>query len=249
MKKTYGLIGFPLEHSFSKSYFTEKFKKEHLVDCSYENFPMEKVEGIRDLIHSNETIDGLNVTIPHKISVLPFLDELDEMATNIGSVNTIKIVRENGLKLVGYNTDVLGLMMALKPQLRPAHQRALILGNGGASKTSQYVLKTLGIDFLIVSRHPNNANEISYAQLNENHIRFHQLIINTTPLGMWPKTDELPPIPYEAITEQHLLFDLIYNPELTLFLQKGKEKGSMISNGLSMLYQQAEAAWKIWNRE
>jgi shikimate dehydrogenase len=248
MQKLYGLIGFPLEHSFSKGYFTEKFKSNNLSNCRYENFPIKSIGELNNIIEANPDLIGLNVTIPYKISIIDHLDELDGNAKSIQSVNTIKIVRENKIKLIGYNTDIIGLTMALKPQLRPAHNRALILGNGGSSKAVQFVLKSLGIGFLIVSRNPKLENEISYAELNENHIRFHQLIINTTPLGMWPNVEEFPEINYDFISSEHLLFDLIYNPEMTIFLKKGKEKGAMISNGLSMLHQQAEASWQIWNK-
>lgn len=248
MQKLYGLIGFPLEHSFSKGYFTEKFETSKLTDCRYENFPIENLKNLKSIIESHSDLMGLNITIPYKISILDYLDELDDTAKSIQSVNTIKIIRENKIKLIGYNTDAIGLAMALKPQLRPAHNSALILGNGGSSKAVQFVLKSLGINFLIVTRNPSHENELSYSQLNENHIRFHKLIINSTPLGMWPKVDECPPINYDSISNEHLLFDLIYNPEMTLFLKKGKEKGAMISNGMSMLKQQAEASWQIWNK-
>lgn len=248
MQKLYGLIGFPLEHSFSKGYFNSKFKEKGLLDCRYENFPIENLEELKTIIENHPDLVGLNVTIPYKISILDYLDEMDDNAKIIQSVNTIKINRENKVQLIGYNTDIIGLSMALKPQLRPAHNQALILGNGGSSKAVQFVLKSLGIGFLIVTRNPKSENEISYAQLNENHIRFHKLIINTTPLGMWPNEDEFPPINYNSISNEHLLFDLIYNPEMTVFLKKGKEKGAMISNGLSMLHQQAEASWQIWNK-
>ncbi len=246
-EKKFGLIGFPLEHSFSKGYFTAKFSKESIDDCRYENFPMENLSGFRRFIDEEKNIIGLNVTIPHKIGVMEYLDKIDDNSRLIGSINTIKIIRGNKLELIGYNTDVLGFMMALKPQLRPTHNKALILGNGGSSKAVRFVLKNLGIDFLIVTRNPKNPDEISYGQLNVNHIRFHKLIINTTPLGMWPEVTGFPEIDYDGISNEHLLFDLIYNPEMTIFLQKGKEKGAMISNGLSMLHQQAEASWKIWN--
>lgn len=246
-EKIYGLIGYPLDHSFSKGYFTDKFKKESIVGCRYENFPMENISDLRKFIEGEKNLVGLNVTIPHKIGVMDFLDESDDNSRLIGSVNTIKIIRDNKLKLIGNNTDVLGFMMALKPQLRPVHNKALILGNGGSSRAVRYVLKNLGIDFLIVTRNPQKQDEISYENLNINHIRFHKLIINTTPLGMWPDETDFPQINYEGISDEHLLFDLIYNPEMTVFLKKGKEKGSMISNGLSMLHQQAEASWKIWN--
>jgi shikimate dehydrogenase len=248
MQKLYGLIGFPLDHSFSKSYFTEKFKKNHLSNCRYENFSIKSISELKNTIEINPDLIGLNVTIPYKISVIDHLDELDENAKTIQSVNTIKIIRENKIKLIGYNTDIIGLTMALKPQLRPVHNRALILGNGGSSQAVQFVLKSLGIEFLIVTRNPKLENEITYSELNENHIRFHPLIINTTPLGMWPKIEEFPEINYDFISNEHLLFDLIYNPEMTIFLKKGQEKGAMISNGLSMLHQQAEASWQIWNK-
>lgn len=250
MKKQYGLIGYPLSHSFSQKYFTEKFSNENISNCEYLNFEIENCNDLTTIIEKHPQLLGLNVTIPHKENVIPFLTEKDEISNEIGAVNTIKIERENqNIKLIGFNTDVIGFEMALKPMLRSHHTRALILGNGGASKAVQYVLQKLGIDFLIVVRQPKNSNEINYNTLNENYLKFHSLIINTTPVGMLKDKNNCPEIPYEFITSEHFLFDLIYNPEKTIFLQKGEEKGAMISNGLTMLIQQAEAAWQIWNKK
>jgi len=248
MKKTYGLIGFPLSHSYSKDYFTEKFREENLGNCEYLNFELESLAGIRELVEKHSSLCGLNVTIPYKIEILPYLDKTDENVRLIGSVNTIKIERfGKEIILLGYNTDHIGFMMALKPLLRTQHNRALILGNGGSSRAVQHVLKNLGISCLVVTRKTGAKDTLTYADLNENHIRFHSLIINTTPVGMFPNIEDAPEIPYGGITSEHLLFDLVYNPELTEFLKRGKENGAMISNGITMLHQQAIAAWKIWN--
>lgn len=244
----YGLIGYPLTHSFSQKFFTDFFQKNNLPDNSYELFPTENLSDFRKWIEQNKELRGLNVTIPHKMNVLHLVDRIDEKAKEIGAVNTIKILRdENTIFLEGFNTDESGFSMAIKPLLRANHHRALIFGNGGSSKTVQFVLKRLGITFFVVTRNPVLSNEISYSELNKNYIQAHPLLINTTPLGMYPNTNEFPEIPYECITENHLLFDLIYNPEETEFLKKGKSKGALISNGLSMLHQQALAAWEIWN--
>lgn len=245
----YGLIGYPLSHSFSQKFFTDFFQKNNLHGYSYELFAMENLSDFRNWIAKNPELCGLNVTIPHKINILPFLDKTDEKAKEIGAVNTLKILRDaNKIILEGFNTDESGFSMAIKPLLKANHHRALIFGNGGSSKTVQFVLKRLGISFFVVTRNPVSANEISYSELNKNYIQAHPLLINTTPLGMFPKTNEFPEIPYEYLTENHLLFDLIYNPEETEFLKKGKAKGALTSNGLSMLHQQALAAWEIWNR-
>lgn len=250
MKKQYGLIGFPLSHSFSKKYFTEKFLNENISHSEYLNFEIENIQDLKVIIENHPDLTGLNITIPHKENVIPFLHEMDEISKKIGAVNTIKIERQNqNIVLKGFNTDVIGFEMALKPMLRSHHTRALVLGNGGASKAVQYVLKKLGIDFLLVVRQPQQINEMSYSALNENYLKFHPLIIHTTPVGMLKDEVNYPNIPYEFITSEHFLFDLIYNPEKTVFLQKGEEKGAMVSNGLTMLIQQAEAAWQIWNKK
>ena len=243
--KQYGLIGYPLSHSFSKGYFAEKFAKENIVDCKYDVFPLEKIEDFVELCNDKKNLIGLNVTIPYKEKTIPFLDELDETAANIGAVNTIKF--SNGKK-IGYNSDAYGFEMSLKPLLKSHHTQALILGTGGASKAVEYVLKKLGIAFQYVSRTKND-KAISYEELNESIIQHSKLIINTTPIGMYPNIDTAPDIPYNVLTEKHLLYDLVYNPEETLFLKKGKEKGAQTKNGLEMLYLQAERSWEIWNSQ
>ncbi len=259
MKKlqSYGLIGYPLSHSFSKKYFSEKFEKEQLKDHEYQLFPIETIEELPALLKKHSTLRGLNVTIPYKESVLPFLDELDPTAKEIGAVNCIKIISDekepSTKKLVGYNTDAFGFRQSLKPFLETQHERALILGTGGASKAVHHVLKTIGIDCYFVTRTKiidNNLilkNEFSYEELNEHVMTAFKLIVNTTPVGMYPDVEEAPAIPYEFLTPAHLLYDLVYNPPETAFLKKGKEMGTATVNGLSMLHLQAEEAWKIWN--
>ncbi len=242
--RKFGLIGYPLGHSFSKKYFTDKFVKNNISGCEYELYPLEDVKQLPQLLADNPKLEGLNVTIPHKEAVIPFLDKLSDEAAQIGAVNCIRI--ENGLK-TGYNTDAFGFHQSIKPFLEPHHSRALILGTGGASKAVAYILGKIGIDYLFVSREAKGSNQISYEQLNELALRYHKFIINTTPLGTYPNMDQCPAIPYEFITAEHFLVDLVYNPEKTLFMQKGEEKGAMILNGYPMLQQQAEKSWEIWN--
>jgi shikimate dehydrogenase len=241
--RLYGLLGKSLKHSFSKAYFAEKFAKLNIADCRYENFELASINELPALLENNPSIKGLNVTIPYKEDVIPFLHERNEVVEEINACNCINII--DG-KLIGYNTDVFGFEQSLKPFLKPHHTKALILGTGGAAKAVQYTLKKLGISFRIVSRSKNNIT-ITYEELNELILQEHTLIINTSPLGMYPKMDEVPPIPYEFLTPQHLLFDLIYNPEKTLFLEKGEERGAQIENGKEMLLLQAEESWRIWN--
>ena len=241
--KQFGLIGYPLSHSFSKGYFSEKFQKESIFDCQYDIFPLEKIEDFVELCAQHKNIVGLNVTIPYKEKIIPFLDELDDEAKAIGAVNTIKFT--NG-KMIGYNTDCFGFEMSLKPLLKAHHNSALILGTGGASKAVEYVLKKLGISFQYVSR-TKSSTSISYNDVNSFIIQHSTLIINSTPIGMYPNVDIAPNIPYDAITNQHLLYDLIYNPEETQFLTEGKIRGAQTKNGLEMLYLQAERSWEIWN--
>jgi shikimate dehydrogenase len=240
--KQYGLIGYPLGHSFSKKYFEEKFATENLQGCSFELFPIEKVEAFTEIIGTNKNLHGLAVTIPHKEAVMYFLTEITDAAKAIGAVNCIKII--DG-KTTGYNTDVIGFEKSLLPLLQPHHTIALVLGTGGASKAVQYVLKKLGIPFLLVSRRKTD-NTITYENISTEIIQTHTLIINTTPLGMSPKEEGLPNLPYQFLTPKHLLYDLIYKPEKTLFLQKGGEQGCGIKNGFEMLVLQAEENWKIW---
>lgn len=244
--KKFGLIGHPLTHSFSANYFAEKFKKEEITDCCYQLFDIDKIEFINNLIAQHNELIGLNVTIPYKEVVFDYLDEIDPIAKAIGAVNTITIHPTTKRKK-GYNTDYYGFKKSLKPFLAIEHERALILGTGGASKAIHYALKELNIDCLFVSRNPKNENEIGYEDINKYVIQHHQLIINTTPVGTYPKVDEQPNLPYELLSDQHLLYDLVYNPSETSFIKKGKENGCITLNGLEMLKLQAEKAWEIWN--
>ncbi|MFI5164602.1 MAG: shikimate dehydrogenase family protein [Bacteroidia bacterium] len=242
---TFGLIGYPLAHSFSRNYFTEKFKKENISDAEFKNFPMEDINDFAALIKNNPTICGLSVTIPHKQSVMNFLDEIDEAAKTIGAVNCINISHQSSvIRLKGYNTDTFGFEQSLKPLLKPHHNKALVLGTGGASKAVTYILDKSKIKFRLVSR---TKNDFLYSGINQSILQEYSLIINTTPLGTFPNVNDCPDIPYEFLSEKHLLYDLTYNPEESLFLKKGKEKGAQIKNGLEMLHLQAEKAWEIWN--
>lgn len=248
MQQQYGLIGFPLTHSFSKKYFTEKFEKEGILNASYELFPMETLKDFRKFIAEHPELKGLNVTIPHKENVIAYLTELDELAIKIGAVNCIKI--EDG-KLKGYNTDAIGFRQSIKPFLETQHERALILGTGGASKAIHYVLNEIGIDCFTVTRDKSKlvSNKVfEYSELNEYMMKSFKLIVNCTPLGTFPAVETAPDLPYEFIREGHLLYDLVYNPAETEFLKRGKNQGAANVNGLSMLQLQAEEAWRIWNR-
>ncbi|TAL58953.1 MAG: shikimate dehydrogenase, partial [Bacteroidetes bacterium] len=241
---TFGLIGYPLSHSFSKKYFTEKFKQAGLSDCEFLNFPIEDIDRLPDVIKDNATLCGLSITIPHKERVMELLDEVDEAAKNIGAVNCIRINRDSSsLKLTGYNTDIFGFEVSLKPLLKNHHTHALILGTGGAAKAVAYILNISKIKFRFVSRNKSN---LAYSVLNRSIVEEYSLIINTTPMGMFPNTNTCPDIPYEFLSSKHLLYDLTYNPEESLFLKKGKERGAQIKNGLEMLHLQAEKAWEIW---
>ncbi len=259
--RQYGLIGFPLSHSFSKRYFAEKFQNEHITDASYDNYPIEHIKDLQDLLDDHPGLLGLNVTVPHKINVLKYLDWIEHDAKNAGAVNCIRIhkespvlaafsgelgVNDHDFRLEGFNTDIYGFEMSLRPLLKEHQDKALVLGNGGAAKAVKCVLDNLGIAYQLVTRKPQT-NSILFADLKPHHISQHTLIINTTPVGTSPKIDECPPIPYEFITKQHLLYDLIYNPEKTLFLKKGEERGAAIKNGYEMLLLQAEKSWEIWN--
>lgn len=260
--KVFGLIGYPLSHSFSKKYFTEKFEKLGITDHTYELFPIEKIEDLPQLIANNPTLVGLNVTIPYKESVIPFLSELDETAKVVGAVNTIKIIKNShpnvggvprsgeGVQLIGYNTDVTGFSQSIKPLLHPQHERALILGTGGAAKAVAHVLKGLGIQYYFVSREKKSLpNCLTYAELNQAVFNACKLIVNTTPVGMYPNVEEAPALPYQFFTPQHLAYDLVYNPTDTRFMQLAAQQGAHAVNGLNMLYSQAEAAWKVWNKD
>ena len=241
--RTFGLIGFPLTHSFSKKYFTDKFQQEHIADAEYLNFSIEKIEDVEQVFET-KNLCGFNVTIPYKETIIPFLDELDSSASGVGAVNTV-VIRNK--KKIGFNTDVHGFENSLKPLLNEHHNKSLILGTGGSSKAVAYVLKKLRIEFQFVSRN-QIVNSISYDDLKPQIILEHKLIIKTTPVGMFPEIQDAPGIPYSFITSQHLLFDLIYNPEETEFLKRGKQQGAQTKNGLEMLQLQAEKSWEIWNK-
>lgn len=241
--RRFGLIGYPLGHSFSKKYFTDKFEREGISDCVYESFPLASIDLLTALLKDNPDLEGLNVTIPYKEKVLGYLSEKSKVVSKTGACNCIQ-VRKN--KLIGHNTDVLGFQQSLLKSFPHLPSRALILGTGGSSKAVEYVLKQLKIPYIFVSRKPSTHN-LSYEQLSSGIVKESGLIINTTPLGMFPHVVEAPPIPYDAIGEHHCLFDLIYNPERTLFLQKGEARGAKVQNGLDMLIIQAEESWKLWN--
>lgn len=243
--KLFGLLGRDISYSFSRGYFTGKFDKLELEDHKYQNFDIASIDKFPEVIGSKSNIKGMNVTIPYKQEVMPFLNELDETAKEIGAVNVIHIQSDSSLK--GYNTDAYGFENSLKPLLKNHHKKALILGTGGASKAIAYVLKKNKIDFKFVSRNPSSADQISYSDIDESIMYDYHIIINCTPLGTSPKTELCPDIPYQFITDKHLLYDLIYNPEVTTFLSKGREKGAIIKNGLEMLELQAEESWRIWN--
>lgn len=241
----YGLIGYPLTHSFSPAFFKEKFRKEKLKDVRYDSYPLESLAQLQDLLFQKPEIRGLNVTIPYKESILSYLDDIDPLAKEIGAVNTILVQRG---KLIGFNTDVTGFETAVRSFLQPSMSSALVLGSGGSSKAVVFALKRLGITPLVVSRKPGR-QQISYSQVDEALLNSHKLIINCTPSGMYPLISQFPSLPYEKLTAGNLLFDLIYNPAETLFLQKGRLQGATTVNGQKMLEYQAEDAWKIWNRE
>ncbi len=242
--RLFGLIGYPLTHSFSKKYFTEKFEKEGLDDCRYELFPIESITELPGLISQHPDLEGLNITIPYKKQVLPYLNHTAFIPAGLEACNCILF--SDG-QLIGYNTDVVGFRESLRPVLRPDQQSALVLGNGGATAAVIFALQQLGISYHIVSRALQPGSDFTYQDLDQSIIQSHPIIINSTPVGMYPKEDHCPDIPYESIDERHLLFDLVYNPAQTLFLRKGTERGATIKNGEDMLLLQAEESWKIWN--
>lgn len=244
--KIFGLVGYPLGHSFSKKYFNEKFADEN-IDAEYKNFEIEDINEVTDIINHND-IFGLNVTIPHKISVIPLLSQIDPITEAIGSVNVIKIIRtDNGIITRGYNTDAIGFTTSIKPLIQPHHRRALVLGTGGASKAVVYALQQLlGIDVQSVSRNPA-PGIITYADLDSKIMESHTVVVNATPLGMYPHVETHPDIPYRLLSPQHLCFDLTYNPSVTTFMRMSSEFGAKTCNGKGMLIGQALAAWDIWN--
>jgi shikimate dehydrogenase len=246
--RSYGLIGYPLGHSFSRKFFTEKFLRENKQE-QYLNFEIPEISMFPSVIAGNEDLAGLNVTIPYKEKVLSFLDYLDPVAAEIGAVNTIRIVRKpEGISLEGYNTDVFGFSESLKPLLLPHHRKALVLGSGGASKAVKYSLNLLGIEWLQVSRDSSREGSVSYDYLDQQIMEEYTLIVNTTPLGTFPDISAFPQIPFNHITARHMLYDLVYNPAETRFLALGKEKGATIKNGVEMLELQAIRSYEIWNR-
>ena len=247
--KTYGLIGYPLEHSFSQKYFTEKFRSEG-IEARYLNFPISGIDQFPSLLEQHPYLAGLNVTIPYKQDVMQYLDHIDPVAEAIGAVNVIKIEWKNGKPyLIGYNTDIIGFSRSLAPLLQSHHQKALILGTGGASKAVAHGLSQLGLLYRFVSRTPKHSSQVSYESLTPEILEDYTVIVNTTPAGMSPHTDECPPLPYEGVTPKHIAYDLIYNPDNTLFMQKCAAQGATVKNGLEMLHLQAEAGWEIWNGE
>lgn len=243
--RKFGLIGYPLGHSFSKKYFTTKFENEK-IDARYDLYELDKLEKFENLKHSSD-LYGLNVTIPYKEKIIGFVDELDDTAKKIGAVNVIKFIRtESQLKLKGYNSDAVGFEKSLQPLLKSHHSKALILGTGGASKAVKYVLDNLGISSVFVSRNPSE-NMLSYQQIDKKILNDYKLIINASPVGTFPNVNQCPDIPYQFLDSSHVLYDLVYNPAETLFMKKGKERGATVCNGEAMLIGQAEAAWEIWN--
>lgn len=244
--KLYGLIGYPLIHSFSQNYFNQKFEAEN-INARYVNFEIPDIGDLMEVVSENDNLWGLNVTIPYKEQVIPYLDEIDEDAAKIGAVNVIKFIRnKNSLKFKGYNSDIIGFCDSIRPLLTPARTKALVLGTGGAAKAVFRGLENLGISPIYVSR-TNKEGMLTYGDLTSEVIADHKIIVNTTPLGMYPHMDECPNIPYQCLTPEHLCYDLLYNPDVTLFMKRAAEFGAETKNGLEMLLLQAFAAWNIWN--
>ena len=253
----YGIIGKSLIHSFSPTFFKQYFQENDIENASYTAFEIEHIGLLPQLLLDNPNIVGLNVTIPYKVEVCAYVDELFGPAAGLNVVNTLVIERNvadfegqkiKGIKVKGFNTDIYGFKESIKPLLRPNFERALILGTGASATSVAYVLFKLGIDTLFVSRNPQGEQEIAWEDVNEFVIKFHPFIINTTPIGQFPNIENKPLLPYSSLTDKHLLYDLVYNPIETEFLKRGKQKGATAINGLSMLHQQAEEAWRIWNK-
>lgn len=238
----YGIIGYPLGHSFSRAFFTEKFQREH-IDAEYVNFEIPSADMLPGIVQTNSNLCGLNVTLPYKEAVIPMLDELSDEAKEIGAVNVIR-VRDGRLK--GFNSDIIGFMDSIRPLLKPWHQHALVLGTGGASRAIRVGLQRLGIEWTYVSRTPA-PGRLTYADLTPEFMEHYQVIVNCSPVGMFPHVDACPDIPYQLLTHRHLLYDLVYNPQETLFLKRGAEHGAAVKNGLEMLHLQALASWRFWN--
>lgn len=238
----YGIIGYPLGHSFSRAFFTEKFQREH-IDAEYVNFEIASANMLPGIVQANPNLCGLNVTLPHKEAVIPMLDELSDEAKEIGAVNVIRV--SDG-RLKGFNSDIIGFMDSIRPLLKPWHQHALVLGTGGASRAIRVGLQRLGIQWTYVSRTPA-PGRLTYADLTSELMEHYQVIVNCSPVGMFPHVDACPDIPYHLLTGRHLLYDLVYNPQETLFLKRGAEHGAAVKNGLEMLHLQALASWRFWN--
>lgn len=246
--KIYGLIGYPLGHSFSKGYFNQKFESEG-IDAEYVNFEIPDVNLLLEIISETPNLCGLNVTIPYKEKVIPLLDMLDEDAEKIGAVNVIKIIRSrSGLKLKGYNSDVIGFCDSIREYITPARNRALVLGTGGAAKAVCYGLNKIGVTTQLVSRH-KSAKTLTYEELTKADMASHKIIVNTTPLGMYPHVENCPDIPYRFLTKVHLCYDLLYNPDETLFMKNAKQQGAITKNGLEMLLLQAFVSYEIWTND
>ena len=243
----YGLVGYPLGHSFSRDFFNEKFKNEG-INAEYVNFEIPSIERFPEIITENANLCGLNVTIPYKEKIIPYMNELSEEARHIGAVNVVRIgMRKGKPHLKGFNSDVIGFTRSIEPLLEPQHKKALILGTGGASKAIYHGLKKLGMEARFVSRTPREGM-FTYENLTPAVMDEYKVIINCTPVGMYPRANEYPNIPYECLTPNHLLYDLLYNPDTTLFMKKGADKGAITKNGLEMLLLQAFGAWDIWNK-
>ncbi|MFI3330386.1 MAG: shikimate dehydrogenase [Rikenellaceae bacterium] len=242
--KHYGLIGFPLGHSFSAKYFAERFTRENILDCSYSNFPLENISQLGDMLAQNPDLKGFNVTIPYKLDVIPYLKTISDEAKAIGAVNCVKI--DEGGELYGYNTDVYGFRKSLLELIGESRSKALVLGTGGASRAVKYALESLGIEFLSVSRTVSETS-IDYSMITAKTIKDYPLIINTTPLGTFPKVEGLPSLPFDSMDENNFLFDLVYNPETTRFMSEGLSRGAKVMNGYRMLVLQAEKSWDIWS--
>ena len=242
----YGLVGHPLSHSFSRQFFSDKFESEG-IDATYRNFDISNIDEIIEVIAGTPDLKGFNVTIPYKQKIIPFLDEISREAREIGAVNVVKVTRSGShIRLHGFNSDVIGFRESITPLLCPHHKKALILGTGGASKAIEYALKNLGLECISVSRY-NRPGTVTYKDIGSDDIKEYEVIVNCTPVGMYPKSNECPQLPYDSMSSDNLLYDLVYNPEHTLFMEKGRQYGAIVKNGLEMLILQAMASWEIWN--
>lgn len=243
----YGLIGYPLKHSFSIGFFNEKFKSEN-IDAEYINFEIPSIDRLPEILEENPELKGFNITIPYKEKIIPYLDQIDKDALAIGAINVVKVVRQkNKSKLIGFNSDIIGFTQSIEPLLEETHQKALILGTGGAAKAIFQGLKNLGIESKFVSRQ-KQSGMLTYEELTPEIMEEYKVIVNCTPVGMYPNVDTCPDIPYEHLTPNHLLYDLLYNPDITLFMRKGARQGAIVKNGLEMLLLQAFATWDIWKQ-